>query len=116
MPPFVPGTKQYQVITEGARVLALCGGGEHSSADSVQRAEHGHALVLSGRRDEGLFSDRRPHAAEAGVQVELAFVLEEEDVGAGTPFSFFKAASRARRTRFTSRLFCRCLSESLGRL
>ena len=87
-----------------------------ATGQGVECAEDGRAAILSRRRNGAVLADQPPHAAQAGIEMEFAFILEEDGVTVGMGRDFFKAASRSRLARRTAWGFCLCLRESFGRL
>lgn len=108
-----------EMLQKGDEVLPSLAVGQQerdTTGQGVQRAEDGRAAILTGGRDNALCADPSPPAAQTGIEMELAFVLEDEGTAAGTGGDFFKAAFRSRLARRTSFGFCLCLRESFGRL
>lgn len=116
MPAAINTNQVAQEYTERGSIFSLGCLREQASGACVQRAEDRNALILTGGRDSWLRPDAPPHPAQAGIEMEFALVLEEEDMPVRSTHGFFNAASRSRRARATSRRFCRCLRECLGRL
>ena len=83
---------------------------------AVERTEDGDPPVLPRGRDDRLPSDGSPDPAQAGIEMEFAFVDVDEGGSIGLPSPFLSARSRAWRARRTWRRSCLCFKLSLGRL
>jgi hypothetical protein len=116
VPTFVTVQDEAQKLKILNASFAIRQKGSQSSANGIQRTEDRDATILTGRRHLTGFADRPPHPAQAGIKMEFAFVFKQEDVSVGVTGDFFKAASRSRRARRTSRRFCLCRRDNFGRL
>lgn len=76
--------------------------GVHFTAQRIERPEHRHTPVLSGRGHDYTLATRRPAAAEAGVEMEFRFVTVEKRDSIFTGSGFFKALRFCRLARATS--------------
>lgn len=112
----IPMNQMLQEGDEFSAAFAVCQQEGDATGQSIERTEDGGTTVLARRRNNAVLADESPHAAQAGIEMELAFVLEEEGVLVGRGRHFFKAAFRSRFARRTSFGSCLCLRESFGRL
>ena len=113
------GETLQQVAQESQKVrtaLALCQKDGQSARQRVESSKDGHPPILPGGRDKGLLAQRRPHPTQAGIEMELALILEDEGESLRVEDRFFKPASRPLRALRTAFGSCLCLSESLGLL
>lgn len=88
----------------------------HPACQRIQCAKDGRAAILASRRDNALGAYRSPHAAQARIEMELAFVLEDEGAAVRVGGYFFKEIVSSRLARRISFGSCLCLRESFGRL
>jgi hypothetical protein len=74
----------------------------HPTGQGIESPKDRGTAILTSRRDGALLADGRPHATQAGIEMELAFVLEYEGVAIGSGSGFFSATLRSRFARRTS--------------
>ena len=113
---FVTSEQKFQEGDEVCASLAFGQENVETTGAGIEPAEDRHFFVLPGGVDDRLLTDARPDFAQAGVEVELAFVLIDKGVSIRLGDAFFNAASRSRRARRMSLPFCLCFRLSLGRL
>ena len=97
--------QRLEVGHEAGGGLAPADMGMEAAGKGIERAEDGKAAVLPGGGHLRLPADQPPHAAQAGIEMELALVFKEEDVPVGVPVPFFRAASRWAAAQRTARRF-----------
>ncbi len=112
----MPLEQMLQESDEFSAAFAVCQQEGDTTGQSIERTEDGGTTVLARRWNNAVLADEAPHATQAGIEMELAFVLEEEGVMAGRGCHFFKAAFRSRLARRTSFGSCLCLRDNFGRL
>ena len=88
--PSMSAQQQFQVCPKRHTVFRRCGVCQQVPGQGVKGAEHGQALILSCGRNERLPPPTRPHAAQAGIEMEFALVLEEKHVAVWMAPTFFR--------------------------
>ena len=116
MPTLIPSQHMLQEDDELGAALTFCQQECNTTGLGIERTEYGGATILSRRRNDAFLADKSPHATQAGIEMELAFVLEEYGISVGMGCHFFKAAFRSRVARRTSLGSCLCLRDNFGRL
>lgn len=100
---------------EVGRALPLGDVERQDSRSRVQSSKYRNSPVMTSGGDDRLLSDAAPLPVEAGVEVELALVLEDDGEAVGVLRPFFRARARSRLARATRRGSCLCFRLSFGR-